>query len=138
MLLALQSWSSHWDTWYWCFGFARKAFHSIILLIINVHSWNEKTWIPIIISILFVMGTIIMIVSLGYTILMLWICKKSFLSIILLIINVHSWNEKTWIPIIITILFVMGTIIMFFMLGYTILMLWICRKSFSFHHFTYN
>ena len=62
-----------WDTRYWCFGFARKAFLSIIFLIINVHSWNEKTRIPVIISILFVMGTTIKFFSLGCTIWMLWI-----------------------------------------------------------------
>ena len=88
--------------------------------------------------ILFVMGTIIMFFSLGYMILMLWICKKSFSFTILLIINVQSWNEKIWIPITISVLFVIGIIIMFFSLGYTILMLWICKKSISFHHFPYN
>ena len=78
LLWALQSCSSYWDTRYLCFGFARKAFPLIIFLIINVHSRYEKTWKPIIISILFVMGITIMFFSLGYTILMLWICKKSF------------------------------------------------------------
>ena len=37
---ALQSCSPHWDTWNWCFPFARKAFHSTIFHIIKVHSWN--------------------------------------------------------------------------------------------------
>ena len=149
----------------------------------------SQTWILIIISIPFIMGTPIMFPTLRYTSLMSWICKKSFLSTILLVINVHLWNEtnldvrsnqcsfrfghynhilrigihdidsldlqeklfippfslllmflremwQTWLLIIISILFVMGTTIMFFTLGYVILMLWICKKSFSFHHFT--
>ena len=37
---ALQSCSSHWNTQYWCFGFARKAFFFTIFLIINVHLWD--------------------------------------------------------------------------------------------------
>ena len=39
------------------------------------------------------MGTTIMFSSLGYMILMLWICKKSLFSTIFLIIKVHLWNE---------------------------------------------
>ena len=150
-----------------------------------------QTWILIIISILFVMGSTIIFSSLGYTILMLCICKKSFFFTIFLIIEVHRWNEmnldsrynlhsfcygqynhvlligihdidaldlqkklffppfslqsqfiremrQTWIPKIISTSFVVGTTIMFFTLGYTILMLWICKKSFSFHDFLYN
>ena len=38
---AQQSCSLHWDTRYWCFGLARKAFLSTIFLIIKVHPWNE-------------------------------------------------------------------------------------------------
>ena len=40
LLFALQSCSPLRDTRYWCFGFARKAFPSTILLIINVHPWK--------------------------------------------------------------------------------------------------
>ena len=150
-----------------------------------------QTWILIIISILFVMGTTINFCTMWYTILMLWICKKSIFSLIFPIINVHLWNEskldahnnlhficyglysnvllivvhdinaldlqeklfvlpfslelmfiyeirQTWILIITSIFFVMGTTIMFSLLGYTILKLWICRERFSFHHFPYN
>ena len=53
----------------------------------------SQTWLLIIISILFVIGTTIMFSPLGYTMLMLWICKKSFLSTIFLVIKVHPWNE---------------------------------------------
>ena len=41
-VMALQSCSPHWDTQYWCFGFARKAFLSTIFLIIKVHPWNDS------------------------------------------------------------------------------------------------
>ena len=50
---------------------------------------KRQTWILIIISILFVIGMTIMFSSLGYMILKLWICKKSFLSTIFLLIKVH-------------------------------------------------
>ena len=39
---ALQSCSSHWDAWYWHFGFGKKAFLSAMFLIIKVYSWNES------------------------------------------------------------------------------------------------
>ena len=38
----LKSCSPHWDTRYWCFGFARKAFIFTIFRIIKVHPWNES------------------------------------------------------------------------------------------------
>ena len=142
-------------------------------------------------SILFVIGTTIMFSTLGYTILMLYLCMKSFHSIIFPIINVHPRNgtnldtrynthsfhyghynhvlyirihdidafdlqeklffppfslqlmfihelRQAWILITISMLFVMGTTIMFSTLGNTMLMLWICKKSFSFQHFPNN
>ena len=135
---AWQSFSTHWDTRYCCFGLAKKAFLSLNFHIINIHSWNEINLDTRSNLHFIIMGTIIMFSSLGYTILMLWMCKKSFSCIIVLIINVHSRNEKTGIPIIIIVLLVIGTTIMIFSLGYMILMLWICKKSFSFHHFPYN
>ena len=42
LLWALQSSSPYWDTRYWCFRFARKAFLSTIFPIINVHPWNQS------------------------------------------------------------------------------------------------
>ena len=134
------------------------------------------------------MGATIMFSTLGYTILMLWISKKSFRFHHFLIIKVYLWNKtnmdthnilhsffylhynhvlhigihdikalnlqeklffppfslqlmfirelrQTWILVIIFILFLIGTTIMFSSLGAMILMLWICKKSFSFHHF---
>ena len=51
----------------------------------------RQTWIPITIFIPFVIGMAIVFPTLGYTILMLWICKKSFLSTVFLVINVLSW-----------------------------------------------
>ena len=46
--------------------------------------------------------------------------------------------SQSWMLIVISILFLIDTTIMFSILGYTILKLWICKKSFSFHDFTYN
>ena len=75
---ALQLYSTNSDTWYWCFGFAWKAFHSTIFLISKFTREMYQTRILTIISTLFVTGTTIMISTLGYTILVLWVCKKSF------------------------------------------------------------
>ena len=60
----------------------------------------------------------------------LWICKKSILSTIVLIIKFIHEMRQTWIPITISILLVIGIAIMFSIMGCTILMLWIWRKSF--------
>ena len=38
----LQLCSPHWDTQYWCFGLAKKAFLFTIFLIINVQPWNGR------------------------------------------------------------------------------------------------
>ena len=38
---ALQLYSPHWDTWYWCFDLAEKAFFSTIFFKIKVHMWSE-------------------------------------------------------------------------------------------------
>ena len=46
--------------------------------------------------------------------------------------------RQTWILVVISTILVIGTTIMFSVLGYMILMHWICMKSFSFHHFLYN
>ena len=75
---ALQSCSPHWDTRYWAFRFARKAFFSTIFLIINVHPWNETNLDARNNLHSFFIGTAIMFSSLGYIILMFSICRKSF------------------------------------------------------------
>ena len=54
MLWALQSCSTHWGTWYWWFGFGRKAFLSIIFPIIKFVCQKRQTGIHVIISFLFV------------------------------------------------------------------------------------
>ena len=148
----------------------------------------SQAWTLVIISTLFLIGTTIIFLPLGYTILMLWICKKTFslhhflynyvhpwnesnldtaknlysfcysalqscsphwhtrywcfgfarkafISTIFLEINIHLWNETNTDALIISILFVFGHAIMFTLLGYMILMHWICKKSFSFCHF---
>ena len=89
-----------------------------------------QTLMPIIISILIVTGKVIVFSKLGYTILMLLICKKRFLSTIFRIIRFIQEMGQTWILIVITVLFVIGTTIVFSILGYMILMAWICKKSF--------
>ena len=78
LLLALQSCSCSWDTWYWCFDLARKAFLSAIFHIIKVHREMRQTWILLIISAPFVVGTPVIFILLGYMILVLWFGKKSF------------------------------------------------------------
>ena len=75
---ALQSCSLYYDTWYWCFGFARKAFHSTVFLVINVYPWNERNLDTHYNLHSIRYGTTIMFSSLGYTILLLRICKKGF------------------------------------------------------------
>ena len=55
---------------------------------------KSQTWMLEIIPILYVMGATILFSTLGYTILMLWICEKTFLSTIFLTINVLPQNES--------------------------------------------
>ena len=50
---------------------------------------------------------------------------------------IHEMRQ-TWILIIISIRFVIGTAIVFSTLWYMVLMLWICKKGFSSLHFPYN
>ena len=115
-----------------------KLFFPIFSLLLKFIYKMRLAWILVIISILFVMSTTVKFTSLGNKILMLWICKKSFLSTIFHITNGHPWNETHMILIIISIVFVMGTTIMFSTLGYMILILWFGEKSFSLYHFPYN
>ena len=93
MLWPLQSCSLHWDTRYWCIGFARKVFLSTISLIINVHPEsnldNRKNPYS------FCYGhynhvlriEIHVVDDIGFV-------GKAFLSTIILIINVHPRNES--------------------------------------------
>ena len=67
-------------------------FPPVSLLLKFIHEIRQ-TWMLIIISVLFVIGATIMFSSLGYTMLMLWICKKNFSFSIFLIIKAHPWNE---------------------------------------------
>ena len=83
----------------------------------------RQTWILIVIIFLFVIGPTIMFTSLGYAVLMLWICKKSFHSTIFLIIKVHREICQTWIPIIISIPCAIGQHNSVFHIEYKILML---------------
>ena len=83
----------------------------------------RQTWLPKTIYILFVIGIAIMFSIMGYTILMLWICRKSFLSTIFLIIKVHSRKETNLDSHNNLHSFCYGMAIMFSSLGYIILML---------------
>ena len=139
MLVALQSCSPHCDTQYWCFGLVRKAFVSNIFCIIKVYPWSEIN-----------LDAHYNLYSFCYWALQScsahWetrnycfaFARKAFYSNIFTIINVH-WRNDTNLHIHYNLYFVRYcTEIMLYPLGYTILMLWICKKSFSFHHFSYN
>ena len=139
MLLALQSYSPYWDTWYWCFGFAKKVFLPIIFRIINVNLWNKVN--------LDTHNNIHSFCSWHYNhVLHIRILdidasdlqEKLFFPSFYLRLMFISEMRQTWILVIISILFVVGTTIMFPLLRYTILTLWICKKCFSFHHFPYD
>ena len=76
-----------------CFGFAREAFHSTIFLIIKAHPSNDANLNTHNNLHSFFMGTTIRFSTVGYTILMIWICKKSFFSTIFFRIKVYPSNE---------------------------------------------
>ena len=139
MLWVFQSCSSYWDTWYWCFVFERKVFLSIIFLIIKVHSRNETNMATIITFIPFVIGHYNHVHLIGIKDIDAFnLQEKLFFPPSFLSLMFTREMRQTWILVIISILFVMGTVIIFSSLGYTILMFSISRKSFSFHHFSYN
>ena len=125
-------------TQYWCFGLAKKLFSPPFSLKSKFMREMRRTWIFVTISILFVIGATIMFSSLWYTILMLWICKESFSFHHSHIIKVHLWNKTNLDTHNNRHSFCYWHIIMFSTLGYTILMLCICKKIFSFHQFSYN
>ena len=136
---ALEPFRQHWHTEYWCFEFARNAFYSTIFLIINFYPRNERNLDAhnnLISFYYFILQSCFPYLDTRYWCFIL--AREVFLSTIFLIIKVHSWNETNFDTHNNSILFVIGTAIMFSSLGYTILMLWICRKSFSFHYFPYN
>ena len=84
------------------------------------------------------LGTTIMFSTLEYMILIGFV-RNAFLSTIFFIVKVHPWNESNFDSHSnLHFFFVCGTTIMFSTLGYMILMLGICKKNFSFHHFPYN
>ena len=137
MLWTRQLCSPHWDTWYWCSGFARKASLSTIFLIIKIHQSNETN-----------LDTHNNLYSFCYGhynhLLLIRIhdidaldLQEKLLPFLLPSKFIHQMRQ-TWILIIVSILFVIGTAIMFSTLGYTILILWIYKKSFSLHHFPCN
>ena len=94
MLWALQSCSSHWNTWYQCFGLARKAFHSTIFLIINVYSRNEANFDArdSFHSLYYRRYNHVLLIT-TQDIDALDFPRKVFPSTIFLIINVYPWNE---------------------------------------------
>ena len=96
----------------------------------------RQTLILIIIFILFVIGTTIMFPLLGYTIVMLWICKKSFRSTIFPVINFHPGNKTNLDTHNSLYSFCYWHYNQVSTLGYMILMLWICKKIFFFPPFS--
>ena len=101
--------------------------------------YMRQTWRLITISIHFVIGTTIMFSILGYMILMLSIYKKRFSFYHIFLINKGHLSNKTNLVLFHNLhFFVIGTTIMFSILGYPILKLWICKKSFAFHRFACN
>ena len=131
---ALQKCSPH-----WCFGFARKASLSTIFLIIKIHLLN-KTNLDAhnnLYSFCFRHYNHVLLIGI-YNIDALDLQEKlCFQPFSLQLLLIHEMKQ-TWILVIISIVFGMGTIIMFTSLGYTILMLQIYKKSFAFHHFPCN
>ena len=93
MLLALKSCSHLWDTWYWCFGFSRKAFLSTIFLTIKVHSWNETKLDTRNNRHSFCYGHAIMLPHWDTRSWCLGFASKALLSTIFLIINAHPWKD---------------------------------------------
>ena len=95
MLWALQSCSPHCETWYWCFRLARKAFHSTIFPIINVHLWNETNLDTHYYLHSFRYGHCDHVLQIGeHDIDALDLQEKILHSTIYPIINVHLWNER--------------------------------------------
>ena len=128
--------SPHWDARYWCFGFARKAFLSSILLINNIHPWNKTNLDTHYNVYSFHYGHYNHVLDIGiHDINSLDLQEKLFFPPFSLLSKFIQEMRQTWIPIIIPILFVIGIIIMFSILGYMILMLEFLKKSFSFHLF---
>ena len=98
----------------------------------------RQTLILVIISIIFANGHYNHVLHIGIHDINALGIRKAFLSTIFLLIIFIRETWQTWIFVIISIPLNMGTTIMFSSLGYTILMLWICKKGFSFHHFPCN
>ena len=127
---ALQSRSPHWDTQYWCIGFARIAFFSIISLMIKIHPRNESIFDAHNNHHSFCYKHYNYVLNIGIHDIATLDLQEKLSFHIFLIINIFYEKRQTWVLVIIAILFVMGTIIMFPKLGYMILVLWICKKAF--------
>ena len=112
-----------------------KNFFFTNLLIIKVHLWSETTWILVIISILFVNEHYnhVHLFRIHDIDALIWQEKLFFPPFSLLLKFIREIGQ-TWIFIIISIFLLLGIANMFTQLGYTILMLWLCRKSFPFLH----
>ena len=138
MLLASQSCSSHWDTRYWCFRFARKAHVPTIFLIIKVHLWNERNLDARNKLNSFCYGHYNHVLVIGlHDIDALDLQEKPFVPPFSLQSKFIRGIRQTWIPIINSIFFLIGTTIMSSSLGCTILMLWICKKKKAFFSFIF-
>ena len=138
-MLRGQSCSPHWDTRSWCFVFACKAFLSTIFLVINAHMWNRTNFNTSnnLHSYCYGHNNHVLHIRI-HDIEALDLQEKLFFPLVSLLSKFICKMRQILMLIIISILFVMDASIMFSTLRCTILMLWICNKCFSFHHFSHN
>ena len=117
----------------------RKAFLFTIVLIIKVYSWNEINMDTHNNLHSFCYWNYNHVLLIGvHDIDTMDLQEKLFVPPFSLYLMFVCGVGQTWVLVIVSILIVIGTTIMFSTLGYTVLMLWIWKKSFYFHHFPYN
>ena len=139
MLLALQSCFPHWDALYWFFGVGRKAILSTIFLIIKVHPWKKTNSDTHNNPFSFGYGHHNHVLLIGiHNIDALDLEEMLFFPPFSFQLKFTYEKRQTWILIIISIFSIIGITIMFSTLGYTMLKLWIYKKSFCFHFFPSN
>ena len=139
MWLALWTHSPHWHTILISLDLQENLFFPSFSLKSKFIHELRQTYIFIIISIIFATGHCNRVHLFGIHDIdaLIWQENLFFPSFSLLLKFIREMRQ-TLIHIIIFILFVIGTTIMFTLLGYMMLMLWFDRKSFSFHHFPCN
>ena len=123
-VMALKSCFPHWDTRYWCPGFARKAFLYTIFLIIKVDFWKKTNKDTQYNLHSFRNGHYNHVLHIRkHDIDALDLHKELSFPPFFLWLKLICEMRQTWILVIIIILFVMGITITFSTLGNMILML---------------